>query len=84
LTAGLAHDSCRLVRAEPRVATILTFSTSTQSDPQGVTRRGDMRAEVIVFPRTDLSALRRLSETDTQVPHCNDRPTATPGDGDQA
>jgi len=50
----------RLVQAEPRVATILSFSM-----PGNLRRappRSDMRAEVIVFPRTDVRALRRLSD----------------------
>jgi len=50
----------RPVQAEPRVATILSFSM-----PGNLRRappRPDMRAEVIVFPRTDVRALRRLSD----------------------
>ena len=50
----------RPVQAEPRVATILSFSM-----PGNLRRappRSDMRAEVIVFPRTDVRALRRLSD----------------------
>jgi hypothetical protein len=78
LTAGPACDSARLVQAEPRVATILTFST--QGDPRSAVPRRDTQAEVIVFPRTDVRALRRLSEQGVDMPPVGDRPPKAPGD----
>ena len=55
----------RLVQAEPRVATILSFSMP--DNLRRVPPRPDMRAEVIVFPRTDVRALRRLSDMGSDV-----------------
>jgi hypothetical protein len=42
--------------------------------------RRDTRAEVIVFPRTGIRALRRLSEIDAGMPPCGDLPIATSAD----
>jgi hypothetical protein len=46
------------------VATILTFSPhgSPFGDPRRTPLPADTRAEVIVFPRTDIRALCRLSD----------------------
>jgi hypothetical protein len=64
------------------VATILTFST--QGDARIATPRRDTAAEVIVFPRTDIRALRRLSEPSTPGPLGGDDPASTPSDDGHA
>src|SRR5262249_20831385 len=73
-------DSPRLVHPEPRVATILTFST--QGDPRGGAPRrlAEVRAEAIVFPRTGVGALRRLSEAGAGAPPCGDDAATSPGE----
>jgi hypothetical protein len=53
------------VQVEPRVATILNFST-----PGNLRRAAppsDARAEIIVFPRTEVRALRRLSDIGSDI-----------------
>ena len=60
------------------MATILTFSTSgslRRAEP-----RHDAPAEVIVFPRTEVGALRRLSDVGVEVLARSERPAAVPGD----
>jgi hypothetical protein len=64
---------------EPHVATILTFSMS--GDARRAEPRPDMRAEVIVFPRTDLRALHRLSDAASERAPVGEPPAGTPGDG---
>jgi hypothetical protein len=77
----------RLVQAEPRVATILSFSMS--GNLRRVPPRPDMRAEVIVFPRTNVRALRRLSDMGADMgsdymgddaPPCGEHAATTPDD----
>jgi hypothetical protein len=60
------------------VATILTFST--QGSVRNAVVRRDARAEVIVFPRTDIRALRALSEMGADAPRVGDRPATAPDD----
>jgi hypothetical protein len=60
------------------VATILTFST--QGNVRNAVARRDARAEVIVFPRTDVRALRALSEMGADTPRIGDRPVTAPDD----
>jgi len=62
------------------VATILTFSAQG-ADPRRAAPRAGARAEIIVFPRTDIRALRRWSEVgDTG----SDRSLGAPGEKDPA
>jgi len=63
------------------VATILTFSTGR--DPRGAAPRHEARAEVIVFPRTDIRALHRWSERGTDMPRPGDPLSTVPGDDSQ-
>ena len=64
------------------MATILTFSTQGSARTAGARR--DARAEVIVFPRTDIRALHALSDMGTAAPRIDDRPATAPGDDDPA
>ena len=61
------------------MAMIIAFSTP--SDPRSVVSRRETDAEVIVFPRTDIRALRRLSETATDAPPGGDHPATSGDDG---
>ena len=63
------------------MATILTFATHAHP---ATTPRGDMRGEVIVFPRTDVHALSRLSAAGTERPPAGDGDTAPPASRDPA
>ncbi len=63
------------------MATILSFSTHGHQRPAP---RGDVRGEVIVFPRTDIRALHRWSAAGTDEPSPAERATAPMGEGDPA
>jgi hypothetical protein len=70
------------------VATILSFSTP--GNLRRATPRADMRAEVIVFPRTDVRTLRRLSDMGDmgdrgdEAPPCGNHPATAPDDDGRA